>query len=93
MVKTLNGICPIKPDPFRRCNAGEAGSNPGKCRGQQNKKEGNKMMTLVIEHDNGKAGQRGFSDYQIGEKAEAQKIINEYEEKGIFIYSVNFCQI
>lgn len=51
------------------------------------------MMTLIIEHDNGKAGQRGFTDYQIKEKAEAQKIINEYEEKGIFIYSVNFCQI
>ena len=50
------------------------------------------MMTLVIEHDNGKVGQRGFSDYQISEKAEAQKIINEYEEKGIFIYSVNFFQ-
>lgn len=50
------------------------------------------MMTLVIEHNNGKAGQRGFSDYQISEKAEAQKIINEYEKKGIFIYSVNFCQ-
>lgn len=50
------------------------------------------MMLLVIEHDNGKAGQRGFSDYQINEKAEAQKIISEYEESGIFIYSVNFCQ-
>lgn len=50
------------------------------------------MMTLVIEHDNGKAGQRGFSDYQINEKSEVQKIINEYEEKGILIYSVNFCQ-
>lgn len=50
------------------------------------------MMTLVIEHDNGKAGQRGFSDHQISEKAEAQKIISEYEENGIFIYSVNFCQ-
>lgn len=49
-------------------------------------------MLLVVEHDNGEIGQRGFSDYQISEKAEAQKIINEYEEKGIFIYSVNFCQ-
>lgn len=50
------------------------------------------MMTLVIEHDNGKAGQRGFSDYQISEKSEAMEIINKYEENGIFIYSVNFCQ-
>ena len=25
-------------------------------------------MTLVIEHDNGKAGQRGFTDYQHGKK-------------------------
>ena len=50
------------------------------------------MMTLVIEHDNGKAGQRGFTDYQISEKEEAKKIINEYEEKGILIYSVNFFQ-
>ena len=50
------------------------------------------MMTLVIEHDNGKASQRGFTDYQISEKAEAQKIINEYEEKGILIYSINFYQ-
>ena len=50
------------------------------------------MMTLVIEHDNGKAGQKGFSDHQISEKAEAQKIISEYEENGFFIYSVNFCQ-
>ena len=53
---------------------------------------GRKMMTLVIEHDNGKAGQKGFSDHQISEKAEAQKIISEYEENGFFIYSVNFCQ-
>lgn len=51
------------------------------------------MMTLVIEHDNGKAGQRGFTDYQISEKAEAMEIINEYEAKGIFIYSANFCQL
>lgn len=50
------------------------------------------MMTLVIEHDNGKAGQRGFSDYQIAEKVEVHKIINEYEEKGILIYSINFYQ-
>lgn len=50
------------------------------------------MMTLVIEHDNGKSGQKGFSDIQINEKSEAQKIISEYEKKGIFIYSVNFCQ-
>lgn len=49
------------------------------------------MMTLVIEHDNGKAGQRGFTDYRIGERAEAQKIIKKYEESGIFIYSVSFC--
>lgn len=26
-----------KPDTIRRCNAAEAGSKPGKCRGQQNK--------------------------------------------------------
>lgn len=45
---------------------------------------GNEML-LVIEHDNGKPGLRGFSDYQISEKSEAQKIINEYEEKGILI--------
>ena len=50
------------------------------------------MMTLAIEHDNGKRGQRGFTDYQISEKEEAKKIINEYEEKGILIYSVNFFQ-
>lgn len=50
------------------------------------------MMTLVIEHNNGKAGQRGFTDYQIREKSKVQKIINEYEAKGIFIYSINFCQ-
>lgn len=50
-------------------------------------------MTLVIEHDNGKAGQRGFSDFQINEKADAKKIITEYEAKGIFVYSVNFCQL
>lgn len=51
------------------------------------------MMTLVIEHDNGKAGQRGFSDYQISGNVEAQEIIKSYEAKGIFIYSVNFCQL
>lgn len=49
-------------------------------------------MTLVIEHDNMKNGQRGFTDYKISEKTDAQKIINEYEEKGFFIYSVNFYQ-
>lgn len=30
------------------------------------------MMLLVIEHDNGKAGKKGFTDYQIS-KAENQK--------------------
>lgn len=50
------------------------------------------MIKLVIEHDNGKAGQRGFSDYQINGKKEGLEIIREYEEKGIFIYSINFCQ-
>lgn len=50
-------------------------------------------MTLAIEHDNGKRGQKGFSDYQISEKSEAQEIIKEYEKKGILIYSVNFYQI
>lgn len=50
------------------------------------------MITLVIEHDNGKAGQKGFSDYQISEKTEAQKIINKYVDNGILIYSINFCQ-
>ena len=49
-------------------------------------------MTLVIEHDNGKAGQRGFTDYQIKEKEEAKGIVNEYEKKGVFIYAINFCQ-
>lgn len=49
-------------------------------------------MLLVVEHDNVKAGQRGFTDYQIKEKAETQKIINEYEESGIFVYSVSFYQ-
>ena len=53
---------------------------------------GNEMITLIIEHDNGKAGQKGFSDHQISEKAEAQKIINEYVSKGILIYSINFYQ-
>lgn len=50
------------------------------------------MVTLIIEHDNGKSGQKGFSDHQIIEKSEAQKIINEYVDKGILIYSVNFYQ-
>ena len=50
------------------------------------------MITLVIEHDNGRAGQRGFSDYQISGKVEAQEIVNEYEAKGIFIYSLIFYQ-
>mgnify|MGYP001076530537 CR=1 FL=1 len=49
-------------------------------------------MTLVIEHDNKKKGERGFTDYQINEKNDAKKIISEYEEKGFFIYSVNFCE-
>ena len=58
---------------------------------KRNRKE-KKIMTLVIEHDNGKAGQRGFTDYQIKEKEEAKGIVNEYEKKGVFIYSINFCQ-
>ena len=49
-------------------------------------------MLLVIEHNNGKPGYRGFSDYRISEKSEAMEIINEYEGKGIFVYSVNFYQ-
>ena len=51
--------------------------------------EGNEML-LIVEHDNGKAGQRGFTDYRISERAEAQKIIKKYEESRIFIYSISF---
>lgn len=51
------------------------------------------MMTLVIEHDNGKIGQRGFTDYQISKKSEAMEIVKRYEQNGIFIYSVNFYQL
>ena len=87
------------PDILRHCNAAVDGYKPVKTQSTETKNQfrqkpgkGRKMMTLVIEHDNGKAGQKGFSEHQISEKVEAQKIINCYEEKGILIYSVNFCQ-
>lgn len=48
------------------------------------------MTVLVIEHDNGKAGQRGYSEYEIHTKSEATEIIRSYEENGIFIYAIHF---
>ena len=47
-------------------------------------------MTLVIEHDNGKVGQRGYSEHEINSKAEVDEIIKAYEENGIFIYAIHF---
>lgn len=51
--------------------------------------EGNEML-LVVEHDNGKAGQRGYSEHEIQSKSEAAEIIKSYEEKNIFIYAIHF---
>lgn len=47
-------------------------------------------MLLVVEHDNGKAGQRGYSEHEIQSKSEAAEIIKSYEEKNIFIYAIHF---
>lgn len=48
------------------------------------------MMTLVVEHDNGKAGQRGYSEHEIQNRAEVNEILKSYEKKGIFVYSIHF---
>ena len=47
-------------------------------------------MLLVIEHDNGKAGQRGYSEHEIQSKSKVAEIIKAYEEKRIFVYAIHF---
>lgn len=48
---------------------------------------------VIIWHDNGIAGQRGFTEYTNGEVATRggiDSIIREYAEKDMLVYSVDF---
>lgn len=46
------------------------------------------MKTLIIEHDNGVSGQVGFSEHIVENESDAKCVISDYENKGIFIYSI-----
>ena len=43
---------------------------------------------FVIEHDNGKQGQHGYSEYQAISWKEISAIIENLEKEGIVVYSV-----
>lgn len=48
---------------------------------------------VIIWHDNGVAGQRGYTEYTNDEVAVIggiQSIVNGYAENGILVYSVDF---
>lgn len=44
-------------------------------------------MLLVLEHDNGVAGQRGFSDCIVNSIDEVKNILETYEARGIMVYN------
>lgn len=45
------------------------------------------MYILVVEHDNGIKGQRGFSDDTVNSLEEVNGIIKSYESHGITVYN------
>lgn len=45
------------------------------------------MYTIIIEHDNGVKGQRGFSDEYAANMEEVGKIISNYLSHGINVYN------
>ena len=48
---------------------------------------------VIIWHDNGIAGQRGFTDYtneEVAAMGGIESIISEYAKKDMLVYSVDF---
>ncbi len=43
---------------------------------------------FVVEHDNGKRGQNGYTEYQVVSWKEINWIIESLEKEGIVVYSV-----
>lgn len=48
------------------------------------------MINVIIWHDNGKAGQRGYTVESVKSRAELSELLASYESHGITIYSVDF---
>lgn len=47
----------------------------------------------IVWHDNGVAGQRGYTEYtneEVSAMGGIESIISEYAEKGMLVYSVDF---
>lgn len=48
---------------------------------------------VIIWHDNGVAGQRGYTEYtneEVAARGGIDSIVSEYAENGILVYSVDF---
>lgn len=43
---------------------------------------------FAVEHDNGKRGQRGYTEYQVISWKEISEVIETLEKEGIIVYSV-----
>lgn len=48
------------------------------------------MINAIIWHDNGKAGQKGYTEESVKSLAELSELLANYESHGVAIYSVNF---
>ena len=48
------------------------------------------MINVIIWHDNGRAGQRGYTEESVKSRAELSELLSRYESRGITIYSVDF---
>lgn len=68
----------------------DKGTEKEKAQGPHRPNGGN---MVIVWHDNGVAGQRGYTEYTNDEVAVIggiQSIVNEYAENGILVYSVDF---
>lgn len=48
------------------------------------------MINAIIWHDNGKAGQIGYTEESVKSHSELDNLLKSYEAHGILIYSVDF---
>ena len=54
---------------------------------------GEKRNMCIVWHDNGVAGQRGYTEYtneEVAAMGGIESIVNEYTVNGVLVYSVDF---